>query len=108
MAPEGVYVCGRRGRLAADLLRRRISRRHDPGAGPGDRRQILRAVEQLRDSEVDELHHTLFAHQDVAGLQVAMNHQVAVCELDRIAHGQEEPDAILDREPAWSLAYSSD
>ena len=42
-------------------------------------------VEQLRDAEVEELGHAVLGHQDVAGLEVAVDDQVAVGVLHGVA-----------------------
>ncbi len=56
--------------------------------------------QQLRDTEVQELHLAVGGHEDVAGLEVAMHHQVLVGVMDRLADGAEEAQPLGDRQPA--------
>ena len=85
--------------LAADLLGRRELRRHDAARPSASRRRIgaaARAVEQLRDAEVEELHLAVGRDEDVRRLEVAVDDEVLVRVADGVAHHLEE------REPASS------
>ena len=80
--------------VAARLLRARVlgSEHRRAGPGPslaleaGDRR------EELGDAEVEDLRRTDGVDKDVAGLDVAMDHEVLVCVLERGAHPTNEGD----------------
>ncbi len=97
---QRVDVARRRDRAAADLLRARVLGRERPQ----QRRRLLphrRAgigPQQLRDSEVEQLRRALRRHEDVAGLQVAVDHEVLVGVLHRGADLPEEDEPVPDRE----------
>ena len=59
-----------------------------------------RRVEQLGDSEVEQLHPPLAVDQDVRRLQVAVDDEPLVGVLHRRADVQEELEAALEVEPA--------
>ena len=50
--------------------------------------------------EIQELSDSFGRHKDVAGLQVSMEHAMAMSVPDGFAHLPEEPHAIGDRQPA--------
>ena len=89
---ERVDVRRRGHRLAADLLRARVFRRHQLQPRRG-RRQRLPAelrVQQLGDAEVEQLGRAVGRHQHVGRLDVAVDDQVLVRVLDGGADVAEE------------------
>ena len=74
---------------------------HLLGAGVfrGQDRLAALGIDQLGDPEVDELGHPVGRDQDVARLQVAVDHRVLVGELDRAADLAEEPQPRGDIQP---------
>src|SRR5262249_27915725 len=90
---ERIDVRRGRDRLAADLLRAGVVRRHHrihrlrSAGGPALR------IQQLRDAEVQQLGPALRRYQDVRRLDVAMDDEVAVREGDGAA------DLLKDGEP---------
>ena len=98
---EGIYIGGRRHRMALDLFGRRVVGREGSRQGLGrigGRRGGFGLVEQLGDAEVEELHLTTCRDEDVRGLQVAMQDQVAVGMRNGRQHVDEQPDPRLDIE----------
>ncbi len=75
---------------AVELFRRGVGWRHPPRRGLRRRRRV---VEHARDAEVEQLHLAVVVDQDVAGLEVAVDHQVAVRVLDRRADVEKQPQA---------------
>jgi len=84
-------------RLAQDLLGRSVGRRHEPQPGAGPIHGPLEAVELLRNAEVEQLHAPIRLDQDVRGLQVAMDDQMPVGVLHRLAHRTEEAQTLRHR-----------
>src|SRR5262245_21210086 len=85
---ERVDVGRGRYQVALYLLGARVFGSHQPdGRGccfdclAGDKR-----IEQLRDSEVEQLWNAIFSDQDIARLDVAMNYEVLVRVVDRGAY----------------------
>ena len=105
---ERVDVGARGHRVAAHLLRARALERHraHDGHGPLFWRAGIR-IDQLRDSEVEELGHTAGADEDVAGLQVTMDDEMLMGVLHRRAHLEKEREAGVDRQ-AVDVAVSID
>ncbi|MEM9593506.1 MAG: hypothetical protein AAGD06_04560 [Acidobacteriota bacterium] len=103
---EGVHVGGGAEGFPPHLLGARIfegqepqPRRRGDGEVGGRRRPHRRRgvrFEQLGDAEVQELGAPLLSHQDVAGFDVAVDHQVGVGVLDRGTDLQEEAQPPLD------------
>ena len=98
--PQRVDVACGGDRFAAHLFRAGIARRHRPRelrvlAGGG---AVLR-IEQRGDAEVEQLRHAGVRHQDVAGLQIPMDHPVLVRVIDRFAHRAKQLEPPLDRQP---------
>ena len=92
---QGVDVRRRGDGLAPNLFRTGAVRRH--GSGPQRRRGGEKArvvAQQLGDPEVEQLRRAVFSHQDVGGLQIAVDHQVLMRELDCGADAAEEPQAL--------------
>ena len=52
-------------------------------------------LQQLGHPEVQELHVSGLVHQNIRGFDVAVNHMVRVCILQRIQHLQNEPQALI-------------
>jgi hypothetical protein len=52
-------------------------------------------LQQLRDSEIEQLWRSIGRDNDVRRLQIAMHDQVLVCVLDCGAHGEEQLEALL-------------
>ncbi len=71
---------------AADLLGRRVRGRHQPEAGARAVLPRFEAVELLGDAEVEQLHDAVVADENVRRLEVAVNDQVPVRVLHRLAH----------------------
>ena len=67
---------------------------------PGGREPNLGRVvlEELRDAEVEELHSPFAGHEDIGGLQVAVNDELLVSELDGRGHFEEELQPVRDAE----------
>ncbi len=76
--------------LAADLFGRSIGRGKAllPGNGPFP--LVVAGCEQLGHAEVEQLGLALRGHEDVARLEVAVDHQVLVRELHRLRDLEEE------------------
>ena len=83
--------CGR-DRPAEDLFRRRILRSQDAFLEARHRHGMQQALgsEQLGDPEVQQLGLAVAGDEDVAGLDVAVHHEVAMRVLHRAAHLQEQ------------------
>ncbi len=99
---QRVNVRGHRHRATADLLGARVG--GSQGAQLGPRRRAIRAassigIDELRDPEVEEPRVPVRSDQDIAGLQVAVHDLALVRILDRSEHFDEEPQAVVDREP---------
>ena len=93
---QGIDVARGGQGLAADLFRTGVVRGHEtPG---GDRHRRVGAgqlgADQLGDAEVDQLGHAVDPDQDVAGLEVAVDHHVLVRELHGVADLPEQRDAL--------------
>src|SRR5436190_21642826 len=83
--------------LSLYLLRARILGSHQPHHR--DRgRQFSRGcrIEKLRDSEVEQLDRSIVRNQDVAGLQIAMYHQVLMSVLNSGTDVAEQFEALAD------------
>ncbi len=99
---QRVDVRGHRHRATADLLGARVG--GSQGAQLRPRRRAIRAtsgigIDELRDPEVEKPRVPVRSDQDVAGLQVAVHDLALVRVLDRSEHFEEEPQAVVDREP---------
>ena len=97
---KGVDIAGRAERLAEDLLGARV-RRGEHSSGPfrhGALRRGRFRREQLCDAEVQQPDVAFCRDEDVGGLEVAVEHEVRVCELDRGQHLVEQRDACPDVE----------
>ena len=88
---ERVDVGGGRDHLAADLFRAGVFRRHQREAVRRGRVRLAAKVgiEQLGDAEIEQLGRAVGGHQDVGGLDVAMDDQVLVRVLHRCADFRE-------------------
>ncbi len=99
---EGVNVGSGGDRTTGDLLGRRVGEGERALAFAGedrchDRRRTV--FEQLGDSEVEQLHPTIVADEDVRRLDVAVDDQVGVGVRHRRQHLQEQLDSRLEVEP---------
>ena len=97
---QGVHVTDRGDRLAADLFGAGVLRRQRPRPA-GDRiacRTETILAQQLGDPEVEQLRATILGHQDVAGLEVAMDDQILVRRSDGIAHLAKQGDSLAHRQ----------
>ncbi len=72
-------------------------KREDAGGGLG---LILVRIDQLGDAEVEQLGRAFRGHQDVAGLEIAVDHQVAVGVGDRVGDRQEKLQLAAQRPAA--------
>src|SRR3569833_95195 len=77
---ECVDVRGGSYRRIQELLRGGV--RGGQGRTPFSRERRLALPQQCRDTEVQELHHTFPGHEDIGGLQVTMDDQMAMCMRD--------------------------
>ena len=96
---EGIHIGGGGDRPALQLLRRGVLGRQGALAFGGDRGALDPVLEQLGDAEVQQLHDAIGADQDVARLDVAMHHQVAVRMRHRGEHVVEQREAPVDVQP---------
>ncbi len=92
---EREYVGGGGHRLAADLLGRGIGRRHQVRGGE---REVVAAVEQLGDAEVEQMRPALGIDQQVRRLQIAMHDQRLVRRLHRFADARDQRHAFAQRQ----------
>ena len=93
---ERIDVARRRDDLAAHLLRARVSRSHDAKAGGCRIGGVARSIgmQNLRDAEVEQFRRTIGRNQNIARLDVAMDHELAVRVLHRSAHETEQLQAL--------------
>jgi hypothetical protein len=96
---ELVDVGGGGDGVTLDLFRAGVGRRHGSRGRAGHRR-AGRRFQQLGDPEVEQLGHAVGRDQDVARLEVAVDHEIRVSELHGAAHLSEQSQARVDREPA--------
>jgi hypothetical protein len=98
--PRRVDVRGRGHCFTADLLGTRILGREQGRAWPGQGRvqNALVAVEELRDTEVEQLHPAVSGNEDVAGLHVPVHDQVAMSVGQRLGHLPHQQQTIPHRE----------
>ena len=61
----------------------------------------------LREPEVEQLHHAVAVHEDVRRLEVAVDDEIAMRILRRLAHRQEQPHTLLDAERSRSSRWTS-
>src|SRR5690606_23986952 len=94
---ECIHVARRRERVAANLLGTRVVRREDAEMRACDRHLLdaCHRIQQLGNAEIEQLHLALGRDQYVAGLQVTMDHKVAVRVVHRGAHVAEQCDALM-------------
>ena len=76
--------------VAADLLRRGVSGRHQ--AQPGARlfRRAVKALQLFGDPEVEQANGPIRLDEDVGGLQITMDDRVLMGVLHGLAHGAKE------------------
>ena len=92
---ERVDVGARVDGLALHLLRRHVRRRADHAARRG---QALLVVDELGDSEVEDLRLAAIGDQDVVGLDVAVDDAEVVRDADRRKELLQEVDRHIDAE----------
>ena len=97
---QSEHVRRHRHAAAQDLLRRRVSRRDHALADARERNLAFLLAQELGDAEIQELHLAIGRHQDVRGLQIAMNDQAAVRRVGGVAARSKEPKPILQRHVA--------
>jgi hypothetical protein len=90
---ELVHIGADRHRLASELLGGRVRGRHDTVAGQREPGVPARVVQPLRNPEVEELHVSVFVHEDIRRLEIAMDDEIAVRVLDGLAHLAEQAEA---------------
>src|SRR4051812_38743267 len=97
---QRVHVCCRRHRRAAYLLRCGVLRRERPAAEVCEGRGVAAGVslEQLRDTEIQQLYTPIGSDENVRGFDVAMNDQIRVRMSDRGEHLQKKLEAAVGRE----------
>jgi hypothetical protein len=91
---QRVHVGRDRHLAALHLLGRGVVRRECVASELRERRAVRglgAIVEELRDAEVDELHLPVLRHEDVRGLQVAVQDELRVRVGHGLEHGEEEP-----------------
>jgi hypothetical protein len=91
--PERIDVGGDGDGLSGQLFRGRIVGRERGHRCVGD--ALPARIEPLGDAEVEQLHSSFGGDQDVSRLQVAVDDQVAMRVVDRLAHLQEERQPIV-------------
>jgi hypothetical protein len=84
------------------LLRRRIG-----GREAGDGGLALGVVHQLGDTEVQQMGLTLRVYQHVGGLEVAVDHQLPMRRVDRLADLLEQTQRDPASEGRWVAAQTS-
>ena len=96
---ESVHVGRRRHRLAANLLGADVVRRHHRAARAHrvESGQCV-TVQQLGDSEIEQLGNAVRGHEDVSRLDVAVHDQVLMRVLHRVAHVAEQTETVVDRQ----------
>ena len=94
---QAVDVRGRTHQITAHLLRagvvrceRALVKQGGPGFDPA-----AGWVQGLGDAKVQQTHTSVVVHQHVAGLEVAVHQQVAVCVRDRIGQLQEQHQPVV-------------
>ncbi len=90
-------------RLAGELLGCGVAPGQHPRAGP--RRIVVVAAEELGNPEIEELRLPGRGDEDVRRLEVAMDHQIAVGEIDRRDDLEHQSQAILEREAALGAPF---
>lgn len=83
--------------LAGNLFGRGIGGRHQAQARARLICRLREALEVLRDPEVEQLHRAGVRHENVRGLDVAVNHRVSVSVLDGGADRGEQLEAAVQR-----------
>ena len=81
------------------LLGRGIFRRDETQVGARRHRSDIPCtrVEELRDAEVQQFHDARLRHEDIRGLEVAVNDEGAMRVLDRVAHHAKQAQPSLER-----------
>ena len=95
---QRIDVGGGGDRLAANLLGTGVIERHGAQLGTrlGRGQSVEFGADELGDAEIQELRHSVRGDQDVAGLEIAMDHQVPVGILHRGADVAEQLEALGD------------
>ncbi len=98
---EGIDIRGGGDGRAGDLFGSRVVRCQSATADQRELRFLCPALRQeLGDSEVEQQGVTFLGHEDVGGLQIAMDHEVGMCVLDGIQHLPEEIEPRRNRQTA--------
>src|SRR5262245_14021567 len=92
--PQRVHVSQRREALAFQLLRAGVLGGHREQPRDGFKLIVCCRSNNLRDSEIEQLHRSLGGHQDVARLQVTMNDEPLMGILNRAADTSEQLEAL--------------
>ena len=79
--------------VATQLFRAGVLRSQQPAARPGESGT---GAEELGDAEIQEHRPAVGGHEDVSGLQIAVDHQAAVGVLHRGADGQKDFEALAE------------
>ena len=109
---QGVHIGRRRHGLTANLLGRGVLGRHRSAAETGERRvgagPVLRCLlmEDLGDTEVEQLDLSVGRHHRVRGLQVAMHDEILVRILNGVAHRGEQERAGAGRRASFDRSTS--
>ncbi len=95
--PQRIYVGRGANSTARHLLRAGVIGSQHAHAGHG---RIRVQVENLGDAEIEQFRLAVGGHQDIAGLQIAVYHQVAVQITDRRADLEEQSDFLPRVQPS--------
>ena len=94
---QRIHIRGRGDGLAAELLGAGVLQCHDAHArghahGAGEHVR----VEDFGNPEIEQLGDTFRGYENIAGLEVAMNHQMLMRVMNGGANGSEESQARID------------
>src|ERR1700683_2571776 len=97
---ERVYLCGDGYRLPAQLLRTGKFRGHGMHAASSDQGRERKAcwVSKLGDSKIEQLRLPIVLHKDVAGLEIPMDHTIAMGVGHCVTHSAKEAQSLRDRQ----------
>ena len=94
---EAIDIRGGSHRVAEHLFRAGVFRSHHPRFFASDG-GLVDGIHELGDTEIEELRRAVSRHQHVRGFDIAVDDELAVRVLHRVAKRQDQADAIIDRE----------
>ena len=107
--PEAVDIRGRRDGLTAYLLGAGVFGRHHQVARLRQRRFLVRLfAQQLGDAEIEQFDLAAVGHEDVVGFEIAVDDEVGVGVLHRLAHVLKQPQAVLNAEASFVAVVGDD